>query len=81
MTEWTREWTHRIDEVPDVGRRIAFKHTSEPDAVGRTGRVVRAADNDVFYGGVGDDVRIDPDDSTGVLLIPSLTFAWWRYIE
>jgi hypothetical protein len=73
-------WTHRIDEVPRPGRRISFK-PDDPNAEPRTGKIVRCRAGDDYRKGVGDDVRIDPDDSTGVLLIPSLTYAWWRYID
>ncbi len=69
---------HRIDAVPEVGRRIRF--AKERDDFGRTGQVVRLNHGDKLWHGIGDDVRIDPDDSTGVLLIPSHTFNWWAYV-
>lgn len=75
------EWTHRIDAVPQVGRRIAFVSDTGKmmGAIGREGVVVRPYANDDFYRGIGDTVRIHPDGG-GVWLIPSLTFDWWRYL-
>lgn len=75
-------WTHRIDAVPEVGRRIAFVSDSGKalGANGREGRVVRCPPGDNFWKGIGDDVRILPDRGI-LLLIPSLTYAWWRYLD
>lgn len=72
-------WTHRIDAVPAIGRRIAFVSDTGlmMGAIGRKGWVVAPCDD--FYAGVGDDVRIRPDGG-GVWLIPSRTYAWWRYL-
>lgn len=70
-------WTHRIDAIPAVGRRIEFRRDDTPS---RFARVVPTRDGDRFYDGLGDDVRLDPEDSTGVLLIPSKTYSWWRYV-
>jgi hypothetical protein len=71
-------WMHRIDAVPAFRRRIEFKRDGEAS---RFGRIVPPYSHDNFRRGLGDDVRIDPEDSTGVWLIPSLTYDWWRYAD
>jgi hypothetical protein len=71
-------WWHRIDAVPAPGRRIEFKR---PGATPRFGRIVRPYPHDTYRMGIGDDVRIDPESSTGVWLIPSLTYTEWRYAD
>lgn len=71
-------WVHRIDDVPQIGARIEFKREGEAS---RFARVVRPANRDTYRRGMGDDVRLDPEDSTGVLLIPSLTYTHWRYAD
>lgn len=77
------DWIHRVDGVPPIGARIRFVSSSgrEMGAVGRVGVVVACPAGDDFYAGVGDDVRIAPADSGGVLLIPSKTYHWWAYCD
>ena len=71
------DWHHRIDEVPRVGERIRFG--KELDGDHRDGLVVAPSLSDDYWAGVGDDVRIKPDDGD-LLLIPSRTYSWWRYL-
>jgi hypothetical protein len=68
---------HRIDAVPQVGQRIQFGQTQ--DGPWRQGLVIEPSLRDDYFAGVGDDVRIKPDDGD-LLLIPSKTYLYWSYI-
>lgn len=74
-------WHHRIDCVPQIGRRVEFGHFTAPTDPTRFARVVAPYHDDRFRAGLGDDVRLDPEDSTGVWLIPSKAYSWWRYAD
>jgi hypothetical protein len=55
-----RRWFHRVDAVPAVGQRIVFCRERGDD---RRGVVIQPTILDTFRAGVGDEVRIRPDET------------------
>lgn len=69
------KWKHRIDAVPEVGKRILFGYAVDGDH--QEGLVVECPEGDTYYEGVADDVRIQLAD--GKLVIPTRSYSWWCY--
>lgn len=67
------EFTHRINQVPDAGRRIIYHDHSGAE---RWARVINAPEG-AAWNGIGDDRRLTASD--GKLWQPSKVMVDWRY--
>ena len=68
-------WKHRVHELPRPEHTIEFCSINGGDI--RAAKVRRRAYDDKLYYGIGDDFRLDMGTH---LLIPSMTYDYWRYI-